>query len=236
MNRRAAEAMRVFGVEAPVTVPVAAALHCSAPAGADRPGARRSAPDRHLRRADRVADARRDDRAPQPHSRAQGEGRRRSLHFPSPRRGQSRRRRGDGAARRQAGGDAARGRARASRHGAADGRARSSGPLPAASARADRRAGFRSGAFRRRGLRRGRELQRAAGRNPRLCRTGRSGADRALRGVVRPAQGRRAKSASTAPTQQWRDARAGMRAGARLSDRGPQEQGPACSRRRSRPT
>ena len=114
MNRRALEAMRVFGVDAPVTVPVERLSIAQRQLAQIARALAVAASDRHFRRADRVADAGRDDRAAAADPRAQGEGRRGALHFASARRGQSDRRRRDRAARRQAGRDAA-GRASSSR-------------------------------------------------------------------------------------------------------------------------
>ena len=143
MNRRADEAMRVFGVEAPVTAPVQQLSI------AQRQLAQIA---RALAVPHRIAIFDEPTASLTPVEtaallnlirRAQGEGRRRPLHFPPPRRGQSGRRRGDGAARRQAGRDATGGRTRAGRHGAPDGRTRPARALSAAPARADRRAGVR---------------------------------------------------------------------------------------------
>ena len=71
----------------------AAFVDRATPARADRPGARRSASRRNLRRADGVADTGRNDRAAQTDPGAQGEACRRPLHFPPAGGGQSRRRR-----------------------------------------------------------------------------------------------------------------------------------------------
>ena len=141
MNRRATEAMGVFGVDAPVDRSGRAPVDRSAPTGADRPGADGPPPRRDLRRADRLADADRDDRASQTHSRTEGQGRRGPLHFPSPRGGEGGRRHRHGSARRQEGDDAAQRRSGTRRHGPPDGRARPSRAL--SSAPAGRRPGRR---------------------------------------------------------------------------------------------
>ena len=79
----------------------------------------------------------------------------------------------------------------AGRHGASDGRTRPAGALSAARARADRRARLRRLRLQRAGLRGRRELRGAAGRDPRLFRPDRGRPHRVVRGAVRPAQGRR---------------------------------------------
>ena len=63
MNRRAAEAMRVFGVEAAVTAPVQRLSIAQRQLAQIARALARAASDRHFRRADRVADPGRDARA-----------------------------------------------------------------------------------------------------------------------------------------------------------------------------
>ena len=214
MNARAEEAMRVFGVDVSVTVPVQ----------------RLSIARRQLAQIARalatphrivIFDEPTASLTPvetggvaQAHPRTQGERGRGHLHLAPSGRGQSDRRRRHRAARRQVGGDLSRRRIAAGRHGASDGRARPAGALSAALARADRRAR----------LRRLAASARRVSRRTRASRCGRAkfSAFPAWSGRAAPSCSRRcsacaraaARSASTARPQRWPDARSAMDAGA----------------------